>query len=191
MTYYTYLWLREDGTPYYVGKGSGNRCVGPHKRIGVAPSEDRILTQEFPSESDAFEAEKFFISLYGRKDLGTGCLANLTDGGEGPSGHTGNRGKVRTEATKLLLRQIATEQMKNTPHSQEVREICRQKAFEQWRSGVGPSVKISASDVLEIRQLYKQNWRQATIAKKFGTTQQQVSKICSGQSRSSVKQGAL
>lgn len=24
MTFYTYLWLREDGSPYYVGKGRGH-----------------------------------------------------------------------------------------------------------------------------------------------------------------------
>jgi hypothetical protein len=30
--------------------------------------------------------EKYYIRKYGRRDLGTGCLVNLTDGGEGVSG---------------------------------------------------------------------------------------------------------
>jgi hypothetical protein len=76
--YYTYLWLREDGTPYYVGKGHGQRAF----RKGC-PSKDQILIQEFPSEEDSFTAEIFLISYYGRVDLGTGCLRNLTDGGDG------------------------------------------------------------------------------------------------------------
>jgi hypothetical protein len=79
--YYTYLWLREDGTPYYVGKGFGNRAF----RKG-SPPRDRILIQEFPSEADSLFAEQFLIAYYGRKDLGTGILINLTDGGEGVSG---------------------------------------------------------------------------------------------------------
>ena len=35
------------------------------------------------SESEAIELEVFLIKEYGRRDLGTGCLINLTDGGEG------------------------------------------------------------------------------------------------------------
>jgi hypothetical protein len=87
-TYYTYLYLRDDGTPYYVGKGKGrrvSRTVGRHR-----PPFDssRIILQEFSSEPDAIFAERFLISLYGRKDLSTGCLINMTDGGEGASGRT-------------------------------------------------------------------------------------------------------
>jgi len=81
MRYYTYLWLRDDGTPYYVGKGTWRRA---HRR--GAPPEHRILMQEHPSESDAFAVEVFFIVYYGRKDNGTGILRNRTDGGEGVSG---------------------------------------------------------------------------------------------------------
>jgi len=34
------------------------------------------------NEADAFQAEMLLISLHGRVDLSTGCLRNLTDGGE-------------------------------------------------------------------------------------------------------------
>ena len=79
---YTYLWLRENGIPYYVGKGTGNRAW----RRGC-PSRERVIVQEFLSHEDAFQAERFLISLFGRKDLLTGCLINLTDGGDGPVGY--------------------------------------------------------------------------------------------------------
>ena len=84
--FYTYLWLRESGTPYYAGKSTGRRAFSSSAH-GVHRPVDRvrILIQEFPSEEDAFEAEKFLIAYYGRIDLGTGCLRNLTDGGEGTS----------------------------------------------------------------------------------------------------------
>ena len=81
--FYTYLWLREDGTPYYVGKGHGGRAGKSHRNVGKAPSHERILAQSFPSEQDALAAEQFLISFYGRKDLDTGCLINFSDGGEG------------------------------------------------------------------------------------------------------------
>lgn len=92
MQYYTYLWLREDGTPYYVGKGKGNRAFTRHRRCKnlVPPPVERILIQEFPNEDSAFTAEVFLIAFYGRKDCGTGILRNLSNGGEG------FRGIIRT-----------------------------------------------------------------------------------------------
>ena len=79
--FYTYLWLREDGTPYYVGKGSGHRAFVSWGHRHPRPKDrSSILIQEFPSERDAFSAEIFLISYYGRKDLGTGCLRNLSGG---------------------------------------------------------------------------------------------------------------
>jgi hypothetical protein len=83
MEFYTYLWLREDGTPYYVGKGSGKRAFISSGHVVRRPQKERIVIYPALSEEEAFETEAVLIWYYGRKDLGTGCLRNLTDGGEG------------------------------------------------------------------------------------------------------------
>lgn len=85
--FYSYLWLREDGTPYYAGKGTGRRAfISFTHGVHCPPQPKNILVFVHSSESEAFESEKEFIKWFGRKDLGTGCLRNLTDGGEGASG---------------------------------------------------------------------------------------------------------
>jgi hypothetical protein len=90
--FYTYAYLREDKTPYYIGKGSGKRKFVPHRgRRGVVisvPPEDRILIlKENITEEEAFKHEVYMINVLGRKDLGTGILRNQSNGGEGSSGH--------------------------------------------------------------------------------------------------------
>lgn len=85
--FYTYLWLREDGTPYYVGYGQKQRAFKKQNHnVPLPPSLDRVLVEYHDSIQDAKFAEQFLISYFGRKDIGTGCLRNLTEGGEGTTG---------------------------------------------------------------------------------------------------------
>ena len=88
MEYYTYAYLREDGTPYYIGKGKGNRLYKKGSRVFAPPPKNRIIfLKENLTEQEAFKHEIYMIAVFGRKDLGTGILHNKTDGGDGTSGH--------------------------------------------------------------------------------------------------------
>jgi hypothetical protein len=101
--FYTYLWLREDGTPYYVGKGVNHRgFTSAMHRLPCPSDKSRIIIQEWLSEIDAYEAEKFLIAYYGRKDLSEGCLRNLTNGGDQPPSR---KGAKHTEASNQKNRE--------------------------------------------------------------------------------------
>ena len=98
--YYTYAYLREDRTPYYIGKGKGNRAYVDHKGYVFVPPEDRVLIlKHFDNEEDAFKHEIYLIGVFGRKDLGTGILWNRTNGGDGTSG------AILTETTRSKMSQ--------------------------------------------------------------------------------------
>jgi hypothetical protein len=85
--FYVYAFLRKDGTPYYIGKGQGRRIDSRAGRSSRLPPKDqrRVLIGGL-TEAESFEYEIALISLLGRKDQGTGCLRNLTDGGDGTCG---------------------------------------------------------------------------------------------------------
>jgi hypothetical protein len=95
------MWLREDGTPYYVGKGSGWRAYNKHKWHGNPPPKGRMVFYIAIDESEAFENEIALIWYYGRIDLGTGILRNMTDGGENPPS---SKGKKRVNSAEARLK---------------------------------------------------------------------------------------
>lgn len=104
---------------FYIGKGCGNRCYAHFKpsalkarslknskikslqskniRIDVEIIKDQL------NEQEAFELETQLISKYGRIDIGTGQLTNMTDGGEGVSGV---KSYIRTQAHRDHLSTI-------------------------------------------------------------------------------------
>lgn len=78
--YYVYLWLREDRTPYYVGKGKGYRAFSKHRKATPPPKDRIIIVKEFEDEEESYLFEEWLIQLYGRKSDG-GILINQSIGG--------------------------------------------------------------------------------------------------------------
>jgi hypothetical protein len=129
--FYTYLWLREDGTPYYVGKGKGKRGFTSRLHRVKCPNDNsRIVVQNHSSEKEAFVAECFLINFYGRIDLKTGCLANLTEGGEGASGtvvstetrskqSSAHKGTTKSEVWRAKIKEANIQHVKSHPRTEQ------------------------------------------------------------------------
>ena len=77
--YYTYAYLRLDGTPYYVGMGRGRRAYSKQHRVKVPPVDRILFLKKNLTHSEAVKHEIYMIAVLGRKDLGSGILRNLTN----------------------------------------------------------------------------------------------------------------
>jgi len=146
--YYVYAHYKpgESEIPFYIGKGKAKRLFYKNKRNSVwnrivkkyGGFEAGILHDNL-DEYDAFGLEILYIWAFGRLGgRGTGVLANLTEGGDGPSSpeHSArmmgrgnpNYGKKAT-ATATLANSLAhtgqipwNKNKKRPPFSQEWRD---------------------------------------------------------------------
>lgn len=171
MQFYSYMWLREDGTPYYVGKGQDSRAFRSHAhRVHCPKDKSHILVFPMLSEAEAFESEIALIELFGRKDLGTGCLRNLTDGGDGPAGH------VHSAMQKQKIVDSLRGNQRAKGHHWTLSEETKQKMSDSWvdripRSGfhLTPEhkAKIGAkSKGRPVSEAAKEKIRQAALGRK-------------------------
>jgi hypothetical protein len=131
--YYTYAYLREDGTPYYIGKGRGRRAFSKHRKNLPVPPRDRILFLKTGlTEEEANKHEVYLVFVLGRKDKGTGILWNFTDGGEGVSGRIvsnetrkkisdGHAGKPLSEEHRKKLSEAHTGKKLSPEHIEKLR----------------------------------------------------------------------
>jgi hypothetical protein len=100
--FYTYAYLREDKTPYYIGKGEGRRAYSKCHTVFVPPPERILFLKKNLLEEQAYQHEIYMITVLGRIDLGTGILRNKTNGGDG------TRGMLLTEKQRndISVRQL-------------------------------------------------------------------------------------
>lgn len=152
--YYIYSYLREDHSPYYIGKGKSKRAY-TKGRNEVKPPKDksrvRILKDNL-TEQEAFEVEKLYILMFGRKDNGTGILRNKTDGGDGPSGRVDSEETRRKKSIALTGRKV----------SQATCEKLRQNALGKTLS---PEARMKLSQKLKGRKCTEEHKRKVSEAK--------------------------
>jgi hypothetical protein len=153
MKYFLYRHIRLDkNKPFYIGIGrKRERAYSSYtteyerafckqrnqiwNRITKKSDYEVEILFETDSEQLILEKEKEFIALYGRMDMVNGCLANLTDGGEGlsnPSIETrklisrGLTGIKRSQSTKEKIRK-AVKGTKKGPCPKSVKEAISAK----------------------------------------------------------------
>lgn len=136
--YYVYMHIKAtDGTPFYVGKGTGYRANYKRDRsnywnnIVSKHGFDVIKLEENLTEKESLERETYWIKRIGRQDLGNGPLVNLTEGGEGVK---------HSEETKrkISMSKIGIEsKKKGTKISEEQKKqiSCANKGKEAWNKG--------------------------------------------------------
>lgn len=185
--WFVYCYLRKHSNlPYYVGLGSPKnpyRHVSKRHTCPVPKDRNRIriLRNNLLTKDQAIYWERFYIARYGRKDLGTGCLMNRTDGGEG----CWNASKS-IHINRVLLacakHGICPAIWAGLP-KEERRNLgmwLRSNASGQWleylngfRRKVGRSRKASLESV---EVLSGEGLTQAQIAQRLGCSQQAVSR---------------
>ena len=167
--YYTYAYLREDKTPYYIGKGKGYRINSKQRNIKPPKDKSRIIfLKQNLTEEEAFKHEIYMIDVFGRKDLGTGILHNRTDGGEGSSGcipseetkrklSEVNKGKIVSEETRKKISETSKGKTLSEEHIKKISEANKGHA-------VSEESRKKMSDAQKGKTLSKETRRKKSVA---------------------------
>ena len=160
--FYTYAYLREDRSPYYIGKGTGSRIYKITNRK-VKPPKDKnkvIFLKKNLTEEEAFKHEIYMIAVFGRKDLGTGNLHNRTDGGDGASG------AIRSLEFKENLREINKNKTLSKEHRKKLREANIGENNPNYGKSASQETREKMSNSRRGENHHSSNWWKITFSNK-------------------------
>lgn len=154
MNYYVYEYLREDNTPYYIGKGTKNRAFTKQGHTVPLPPKDRIrFVAENLTDEEAKDLEISLIAKYGRKDLGTGILRNMTNGGEGSSGRVATKEMI-AKIKEARSRQITTDETRKKMRQSHTGKIHSEETKNKMsKSAIGR--KLTEETIAKIKEARK------------------------------------
>lgn len=157
--YCVYQHIRLDKNQvFYVGIGSKYRpydLIGRNKYwnniVQLNPNYEIQVLFENLTWKECCKKEIWYIKLYGRRNLNTGSLCNLTDGGEGMLGykhsedalrrigeHSKNRPRIKGYKQKITdeERKVRSDRMKNRVFTDELRaNISKSRIGNTFASG--------------------------------------------------------
>lgn len=200
--YYVYKYLDLKGNTFYIGKGSDRRALfhlyqatkenikieNLHKTNKIKNILNSISIEDFIKnniviikdnidEKYALELEKELILKYGRINIGTGCLTNITEGGDFCIGNYEKSESHRIKISKTLtgkkksleskIKQSKSNSGKNNPmynqtHTEEARNkisLANSKPVNingiKYKSITEASKKLGVSRTTIVRRLNK------------------------------------
>lgn len=168
-----YLHTRPDGTPFYVGKGSGQRSHAffknrskYHKNIVLRYGAGKIGVCVFPcaSEQNAFELEVIIIEVLRKAGH---SLANLTDGGDGVSGYVFTKDDLAKMSAAHIGKTLPPEQRAKMSASRMGRVVSPETRAKLSKAHMGKkhSVEARANMSLARRGKPRKPWSPETRAK--------------------------
>jgi len=183
--YYTYAYLRLDGTPYYIGRGKGNRATHHNHNVKVPPRERILFLKKNLTFAESVDHEKYMIFLLGRKDKGTGILRNVTDGGEGVEGlqHTEfSKSKISKSRSGMRFSLRHKERLSQSHAGVALSEKHKRRISEGLKGNKHPRWSLTEEQRREIARRYiprssEGNGNSAELAIEFNTTATSIRRI--------------
>jgi NUMOD3 motif len=151
--FYVYVYFRADGSPCYIGKGTGNRWRiherrSPNKHLanivrGVGGDLPKLKIRENLTNEEAKEIEVALIRAIGREIHG-GPLVNQTNGGDGHRGWSPEM-SAKIRAVHLGRKQSAEEiERRAAAMRGRVRSQAERDAISRGRLGIRPDAAARA-----------------------------------------------
>ena len=191
---YVYQHIRLDTNEvFYVGIGKKPKHGRAYTRSDRNPFWEKVVAKtSFKVEilfdnltwEQACEKEKELIALYGRRDLGTGTLVNLTDGGDTIEGYVhkestkakmrekmkGNTNGANHKMTEENKRKLS-ESLKNrvrTPESIQKMALSKtgSKASEETRNKMRESQRLRRASEVKVKRTEEQRARMSVARRK-------------------------
>jgi len=154
--YYVYSHRKENGDLFYIGMGSGKRAYKKDTRSSFWKKTFNkyglivnILFSEL-TKKEAYQIEEYLVRYYGRRNLNTGILVNLTNGGEGDCGY-----KPTIETLKLKSKILkGKKQSEESNIKRSITLISNRNISKKCKKVIDTETNIVYSSVIEVSEVF-------------------------------------